>query len=614
MTGEPPGSPRPSTPAPAPAPLPRNLPQRYAAVATVKAPLAARLATWLDQRTGYSTVVRLITDEPIPGGARWWYVFGAVLTFLLALEFLTGMVLASAYAPSVTTAWASTAFIQDTLALGWFIRGLHSFGSTAMIVLAGIHLAQVLIFGAYKAPREMNWLVGLAMLGLLVVFALTGHGLPWDERGYWATQVETSIVGTVPLVGSWLQTLLEGGNSYGNYTVTRFYALHTFLLPSAIVFALAVHLFLVRRHGVTPRWNRDEAALAQTTQSYWPGQALRDTTACGVTMVILAMVVIKTHGAPLDAPVDPLASIQARPEWYALPLFQLRHYFGGALELVGTMVIPGVAAMLLAALPWLDAGPSRDPLRRKLVMVGALFGAAALGVLGYLPLRQDQGDALLQRARTEAAARSRRARELARGGVPPEGGLAVFRNDPLYPARELWDEHCAECHAFTGGRGDGDASPPKGPGPRGPDLKAYNTRQWIEGFLRSPDSPRFMGGAKLDDGMKAVVGTDQELRALTELVYAETGATDVDRNLVESAESLFSDKDCDSCHYRDGTNENTGPNLKGRGTLPYLIDIIADSADRRLYGEKAKMPRFADKLSPDEIAQLARFVLTEAAK
>ncbi|MEO5766905.1 MAG: cytochrome bc complex cytochrome b subunit, partial [Polyangia bacterium] len=448
MTAEPPGSSRP--PSPAPARLPRNLPQRYAAaVAAGKAPLAARAAAWLDQRTGYSAVVRLITDEPIPGGARWWYVFGAVLTFLLGLEFLTGMALASAYAPSVTTAWASTAFIQDTLTLGWFIRGLHSFGSTAMIVLAGIHLVQVLIFGAYKAPREMNWLVGLAMLGLLVVFALTGHGLPWDERGYWAKQVETSIVGTVPLVGAWLQTLLQGGDGYGNYTVTRFYALHTFLLPSTMVLALAVHLFLVRRHGVTPRWNKDEATLAHATQSYWPGQALRDTTACGVTLVILALVVIKTHGAPLDAPVDPLASSQVRPEWYALPLFQLRHYFGGALELVGTMVIPGVAAMLLAALPWLDAGPSRDPLRRKLVMVGALFGAAALGVLGYLPLRHDHGDPVFQRARAEAAVRSRRARELARGGVPPEGGLAVFRNDPLYQARELWEEHCADCHAFT---------------------------------------------------------------------------------------------------------------------------------------------------------------------
>jgi mono/diheme cytochrome c family protein len=186
----------------------------------------------------------------------------------------------------------------------------------------------------------------------------------------------------------------------------------------------------------------------------------------------------------------------------------------------------------------------------------------------------------------------------------------------LYRGRELWDEHCADCHAFGGGTpGHGfEAIPLTGPGHSGPDLKGYNTRPWIEAFLRNPGSPRFMGGAQLNEGMKPVAGTEQELRALTELVYAETGAKDVDRNLVESAESLFSDKDCDSCHYRDGTSENTGPNLKGRGTLPYVMDIIADSSDRRLYGEKSQMPRFADKLSPDDIAELARFVLIESAK
>ena len=113
-------------------------------------PAARRLATWLDHRTGYSELVKLIADEPIPGGARWWYVFGAVLSFLLVLEATTGVLLAAYYAPSATTAWASTAFIQDTLTLGWFVRGLHSFGSSAMLVVAGLHLLQVVLFGAYR--------------------------------------------------------------------------------------------------------------------------------------------------------------------------------------------------------------------------------------------------------------------------------------------------------------------------------------------------------------------------------------------------------------------------------------------------------------------------------
>lgn len=598
MTDEPGGA---GPPASAPTARPvrsRPAPKGGAKNAT---PGSVRLATWLDQRTGYSTLVKLIADEPISGGARWWYVFGAVLTFLLALEFLTGMLLATAYAPSVSTAWASTAFIQDTLTLGWFIRGLHSFGSSAMIVLAGLHLAQVLIFGAYKAPREMNWLIGLAMLGLLLLFALSGYGLPWDDRGYWAKQVETSIIGTIPVLGLWLQTLLQGGASYGNYTVTHFYAIHTYLLPALIIVLLVGHILLVRKHGVTPRWGMQETALARATQPYWPHQALRDTSACGVTFVILAMLVIKLHGADLDGPVDPSGSYQARPEWYALPLYQLRKYFEGSLEMIATMVIPSVYALLLCALPWLDRGPGRNPRRRKSVMIGALLGAGALGVLGYLPLRHDRQDPSFRRSRAEADARARLARTLAKSGVQPEGGIAVFRNDPMFHARDLWTEHCANCHSFAGVGGK-----------EAPDFRGYNSRAWIAAFLRNPDGPLFMGGAKIERGMKPVEGTDDELRALTELVYAETGAPDVDPTLVEAAEPLISEKDCDSCHERDGAGQNVGPNLKGRGTLSYLVDVISDASDPRLFGKKNKMPRFAGKLSPEDIGELARFVLTES--
>jgi ubiquinol-cytochrome c reductase cytochrome b subunit len=183
--------------------------------------------------------------------------------------------------------------------------------------------------------------------------------------------------------------------------------------------------------------------------------------------------------------------------------------------------------------------------------------------------------------------------------------MAVYRNDPAFAARELFREHCSTCHGFTGNAAAGKD---------GPDFKGYNTRAWIERFLRNPDSPLHMGGAKFDQGMQPVHGTDEELRQLAELVYAETGAADVNRATVEAAEGLFSEKDCDSCHDRDGTSENTGPNLKGRGTLAYLGDIIGDASDPRLYGPRSKMPRFAGKLTPEEIGELARFVLAESRK
>ena len=185
-------------------------------------------------------------------------------------------------------------------------------------------------------------------------------------------------------------------------------------------------------------------------------------------------------------------------------------------------------------------------------------------------------------------------------GVPPEGGSAVFKNDGFYRAREIWADKCNGCHSLTGKGGE-----------NGPDLHDYNSRHWILTFLQNPDGPLHMGPAKLDRGMKPVKGTPEELAALTELVYAETGASDVNTALVEKAKKeLYSEKDCDSCHDLDGTTENTGPNLKDRGTLKWVARVIADSGHPLLFGKKDKMPTFSDKLTPEEIDLMARFVVS----
>ena len=161
-------------------------PARVAARPAGARPAASRrVLAWLNHRTGYGALVKVVTDEPIPGGARWWYTSGALLTFLLLVQGVTGVLLAAHYAPTTAGAWASTAFIQDTLTMGWFIRGLHNLGSSAMLVLCALHAVQVLLFGAYRAPREMTWIVGLGLGGLVLAFALSGTGLPWDESGYW---------------------------------------------------------------------------------------------------------------------------------------------------------------------------------------------------------------------------------------------------------------------------------------------------------------------------------------------------------------------------------------------------------------------------------------------
>ncbi|TMA23829.1 MAG: cytochrome B6, partial [Deltaproteobacteria bacterium] len=154
------------------------------------------------------------------------------------------------YSASVPAAWASVARIEQT-SMGHILRGLHAQGATFLLAVAGLHLLQTALFGAYRAPREVTWWLGLVLLALLLAFCLTGSLLPWDERGYWATRVTVGIAGTTPLVGAPLERLLTGGHQFGNLTLTRFYAVHAMLLPLLLIAFGVAHVAAMRRHGIT---------------------------------------------------------------------------------------------------------------------------------------------------------------------------------------------------------------------------------------------------------------------------------------------------------------------------------------------------------------------------
>jgi mono/diheme cytochrome c family protein len=185
-------------------------------------------------------------------------------------------------------------------------------------------------------------------------------------------------------------------------------------------------------------------------------------------------------------------------------------------------------------------------------------------------------------------------------GPVPETGLAASHNDPLNHARAIWEERCSRCHGLAGAGGD-----------KAPDFKGYNSRAWIRGFLENPEGRLYMATAKLNKGMKAVVGTADELDALAEMVYQETGAPDADAVRAARGRGLIAHKGCDTCHELDGEGENAGPNLEGRGTLAWVEAVISDAGQGRLYGEKNKMPKFAGKLTPAEIEEMARFVIAQ---
>lgn len=567
----------------------------------------SKLMDWLDDRIGIKALLGGALDEDVPGGARMRYVFGSVLVYLFMQQVVLGILLAFYYSPSAASAWASTAYLNDQVTGGWFLRGLHHHGSSAMVVVTVLHLLQVVWAGAYRKPREVNWWSGLGMAGIVLAFALTGYLLPWDQKGYWATQVATGIMGTVP-GGEPMQQLVQGGHEYGNLTITRFFAIHVFVLPLALAGLLGLHLWVFRKHGVTPPADLSEEELVQKTQPFWPNQLFLDVLAMALCGAALVGLTVYTHGAELYAPADPASNFVARPEWYFLFLFQLLKYFDGPLQIIATVIIPGAVAAVLLALPFLDRSPDRKPRGRMKVL--AFVGALMAGVVALtaLAIVEDANKESYREGVELAKQQAERARELAKEGVLPAGGTAVFDNDPKQKTRLLFQEHCATCHTIEGKGGN-----------EAPTFDGYGTREWLTALVRNPADKRFFGGAKGHDTMEPTPKdslSDEQLAAVVEyMVYLQGDQSEVDKALVEKGKTVWeNDAECSGCHEVEAGAEGVGPTLAGRGTTAWVARVIADSSAPDLFGDTAQMPKFGDKLTQEQITALAEFVTSAGTK
>jgi ubiquinol-cytochrome c reductase cytochrome b subunit len=559
------------------------------------------LIDWLDERASVRALWSEIANEKVPGGARFRYVFGSVLMFLFMQQVVLGILLGTYYSPSATQAWASTAYLNDQVTAGWFLRGLHHHGSSAMVVVTGFHFVQTVTAGAYKKPRELNWLSGLGMAGLVLAFALTGYLLPWDQKGYWATQVATGIMGSVP-GGEPQRVLLQGGNEYGNLTLTRFYAIHVFLLPLGLAGLLGIHLALFRKHGVThPDLPKEE--LDRKMQRFFPSQLLLDVIAMAITSVVLVLLTFKTHGADLYAPAQPASNFVARPEWYFLPLFQLLKYFEGPLQIVATVIIPGSVATFLALLPWIDRAGSRKAGERMPVLSAVALLMTGVVTLTSVAIAEDAKNQKFQKGLAAAHREADRARELAKAGVLPSGGDAVFLNDPQVAARSVFKEHCETCHTLDGVGGE-----------EAPNLTHYKNREWLSSVIRDPHDKRFFGGTKTHKDMEPYPAdklSDDKLAAVVEYVTSLIGeeAGPVDAALAARGQQLFADElDCNTCHEVKADEAGEGPNLSGHGSRAWIQRVLHDSSAEDLFGTSGAMPKFGKKLSEDEIRQLSDLI------
>jgi menaquinol-cytochrome c reductase cytochrome b subunit len=210
---------------------------------------------WVDERTSLTGVGRWAMFRKIPKGTNWFYTLGSATLFAFLNQAVTGVFLAMYYDPSPTRAYESTRFITNEAFLGELVRGMHKWGSTAMVVLIFLHMGRTFFWGAYKYPRELNWIIGVALLILTLVMSLTGYLLPFDQRSYWATIVANNITASGPFVGPYLADFLRARPDFGATTLSRFYAIHMLLVPVFIVALIGAHLYLVAKHGTTaPPW------------------------------------------------------------------------------------------------------------------------------------------------------------------------------------------------------------------------------------------------------------------------------------------------------------------------------------------------------------------------
>jgi quinol-cytochrome oxidoreductase complex cytochrome b subunit len=214
---------------------------------------------WLDERTGATPFLRGFLYRKVPKGTNWFYTLGSATMFAFLSQAITGVFLAMYYEPDATRAYESASHISNDVFLGEFVRGMHKWGATVMIILIFLHMARTFFFGAYKYPRELNWVIGVILLVLTLAMGLTGYLLPFDQRSFWATVVAVNINASGPIVGPYLADFLRAGAEFGPTTISRFYALHMLLIPGLIIALIGAHLYLVAKLGTTaPPWLKAE--------------------------------------------------------------------------------------------------------------------------------------------------------------------------------------------------------------------------------------------------------------------------------------------------------------------------------------------------------------------
>lgn len=310
------------------------------------------IGDWLQERIPITgDQLRELTNEPVPNHLKhWWFCLGGTPAYLFVVQIFTGILLAFYYEPAPSTAYQSIQYITDQAAFGWFIRSVHKWAATLMIAAVILHQMRVYFTGAYRKPREINWMVGMCLLGCTLLLGFTGYSLVYEQLSYWGATVGANIMDTVPVIGTFCKKLLLGGEVYNQHTLSRFFILHAAVLPVTMVLLLLVHITLLRLQGVTEMHFEDEPADEPRYFNFFPDHFYTELI-MGLIIMIILSALATILPATMGPPADPLTTPEViKPEWFFYVTFRWLKLFAGTTAVLST----GFIVFIMFAWPFID--------------------------------------------------------------------------------------------------------------------------------------------------------------------------------------------------------------------------------------------------------------------
>jgi ubiquinol-cytochrome c reductase cytochrome b subunit len=360
--------------------------------------LIKRVGAWLDERLKLGATIRQTAGHTVPRStASWFYVFGSAALTVFLLQVVTGILLALVYVPSAGDAWNSLQLLNHSVSLGWFIRALHGWGSNFMIGIVLVHMTQVFLFGAYKYPRELTWILGVFLLFATLGMGFTGEVMRFDQDAYWGLGIGASIISRVPFIGPWLVTLLLGGPIIGGPTLSRFFALHVFVIPGLLITFVSLHVLLVLKLGIN-EWPMPGRIVRRETylqeyhelthrqgEPFVPYAVWKDIFFSGVILIsIAACAFFFGPFGPSGQPDPAIIQTVPRPDFFFLWIYAALSFLPPAAETPLLLIAPVVAIIVLLGLPFVAGEGEKSWRRRPVAVLTVLLTAITLGALTQL--------------------------------------------------------------------------------------------------------------------------------------------------------------------------------------------------------------------------------------